>query len=166
MTDRDAFADLVEQLQADIGAAAGALLALLGPSGEMLLVEQQVHSHARMWASDLLGDDDRLAAQTVIDLVNVLFPGDTGPGADWWRTPLGQAAARSTGYPDADVVSYSVAGAMLGCSKQYVGKLANAGRLQRGRSGGVTTTSVRAILNADRGQAAPPKPARQAGSTE
>jgi hypothetical protein len=166
VTDRDAFAELVEQLRADLAAAAGALLALVGPSREMLLVEQQVHSRAEMWASDLLGDDDRLAAQTVIDLVNVLFPGDTGPGSDWWRTPLGQAAARSTGYPGADVVSYSVAGAMLGCSKQYVGKLADAGRLERGSSGGVTTASVRAILKAGRGQTAPRKPARQAGSTE
>jgi hypothetical protein len=155
VTDPGAFTELVEQLRTEVGAAAGGLLALLGQSPEMLLVEQQVHSRAVMWASCLLGDDDRLAAQTVTGLAGVLFPGSTGPAATWWRTPLGRAAARSGGYPGADVVSYSVAGAMLGYSKQYVGKLVAAGRLERGPSGGVTSASVRALLKAGAGQAAP-----------
>lgn len=147
MTDRDVFAELTEQLRDDVGAVAGNLVALLGPSAEPRMLEQLVNARAEMWAANLLGDDDRLAAQTVIDLACVLFPGDAAPGADWWRTPLGQAAARSTGAPAAETVSYSVAGAMLGCSKQYIGKLVGDGRLRRGGNGGVTMTSVRAILN-------------------
>jgi hypothetical protein len=53
--------------------------------------------------------------------------------------------ARSVGHPSAEVVSYSVAGAMLGCTKQYIGKLVKTGRLVAGPSGGVTAESVRAI---------------------
>lgn len=144
--DSGARAELTEQLRADVGAVAVAFVAVLGP--EMRMIEQMVDEYAPMWAEVLLGDDDRLAAQTVIDLACILFPGTTSPDAEWWRTPLGQACARSTGYPAADIVSYSVAGAMLGCSKQYVGKLADAGRLCRGPDGGVTVNSVRAVLNA------------------
>jgi hypothetical protein len=160
VTDRDSFAELVEQIRTDVGAAAGALLALVG-SREMLLVADQVHAHAVMWAANLLGDDDRLAAQTVIDLVSVLFPGDADPRTEWWRTPLGQAAARSTGYPSAEAVSYSVAGGMLGCSKQYIGKMVAAGRLHRGPAGGVTMTSVQAVLN--KPSSAPAAEARRGG---
>jgi hypothetical protein len=145
LADPGAFAALVEQLRADVGAAAGALAALLGPSPGILMAEQQVHDLAPGWAASLLGDNDRLAAQTVIDLVCVLLPGSTGPDTGWRRTPLGQAAPRSTGYPAGETVSYSVAGAMLGCSKQYIGKLVEAGRLTRGDSGGVTSASVAAL---------------------
>lgn len=137
---------LADQLRDEVGAIVRSLAALLGPSEQLLMLEQQVESRAAMWASNLLGDDDNLAAETVIDLVNLFFPGDAGPDAGWWRTPLGRAAARSVGFPGADVVSYSVAGAMLGCTKQYIGKLAAAGRLDRGSSGGVTTASIRDFL--------------------
>jgi type II secretory pathway pseudopilin PulG len=149
---QDALSGLTAQLRDDVGAIVWGLTALVGPSEAMRAAEQQVQARAAVWAAQLLGDDDRLAAQTVIDLVNVLWPGDGGPPAEWWQTPLGQATARSVGYPGAEVISYSVAGAMLGCTKQYVGKLVAGGRLQRGPAGGVTTGSVRAILTGPEGR--------------
>jgi hypothetical protein len=144
-------AALTEQLRKDVAAVTWGLTALLGPCEELQLVDQRINAHAAMWAAALLGDDDKLAAQTVLDLMAVLWS-NCDPTTDWWRTPLGRAVARSVGHPTADVVSYSVAGAMLGCSKQYVGKLIQAGRLDRGPNGGVTSRSVRATLQ---GTAAP-----------
>jgi hypothetical protein len=141
------FDDLVTQLRTEVGAIAQGLAALIGPSEAMQEVEMRVDSHAVMWASYLLGDDDKLAAQTVIDLANVLFPDDREPQLQWWRTPLGQAVARSMGHPSAEVISYSMAGAMLGCTKQNVAKHVTAGRLERGPDEvGVTSESVRALL--------------------
>lgn len=148
MADQDtgtAFAELVEQLRTEVGQVVFGLMSLLGPTEDMLLLEQTVDSRAQMWAAALLGDDDHLAAETVTDLVNVLWP-RSEPTPDWWRTPLGRAAARSVGHPGAEVVSYSVAGAMLGCSKQNITKLLAAGRLTKGPTGGVTTASVREEL--------------------
>jgi hypothetical protein len=140
-------AALAEQLRKDVGAVTWGLTALLGPCEELELVDQRVDARVAMWAATLLGDDDKLAAQTVVDLMAVLWP-NCDPTTDWWRTPLGRAVARSVGHPTADAVSYSIAGAMLGCSKQYVGKLVQAGRLNRGPNGGVTSRSVRAALHA------------------
>jgi hypothetical protein len=140
-------AELIRQLRADVGAVTWRLTVLLGPCEELELVDQRVHASAVVWAASLLGDDDKLAAQTVIDLMMLLWP-NSDPTTDWWRTPLGHAVARSVGHPTAEVVSYSVAGAMLGCTKQNVGKLVQAGRLDRGPNGGVTTQSVRAALHA------------------
>lgn len=141
----NAVESLVEQLRTDVGDMAGRLMNLIGPAQEMILLEQNIAGRAEIWAAYLLGDDDNLAAETVLDLINVLWP-NCEPTLDWWRTPIGRAVARSIGHPNADTVSYSVAGAMLGCTKQYVGKLVDQGRLQRGQDGGVATQSVRAVL--------------------
>lgn len=139
---------LAEQLRSDIGAVAWGLTALLGPDEATRVLDAKISARAPMWASQLLADDDKLAAQTVIDLMNVLWPTNTEPPPEWWSSPLGQAAARSIGHHGAETVSYSVAGAMLGCSKQYVSKLVAGGKLERGTEGGVTTSSVRALLRA------------------
>lgn len=152
MTDPDAaalaaYAELVEQLRTDVGDMVGRLMNLTGPSNEMLLVEQAVHSRATMWASQLLGDDDKVAADTVLDLVHLLWP-HAEPTTEWWRTPLGRAVARSVGHPTADVVSFNIAAAMLQCSRQNISKLVAAGRLHRGPAGGVTTASIRDELRA------------------
>lgn len=133
---------LVQQLREEVGGITWRLMNLLGPSPDMLLLDQNVHSRAEMWAAQLRGDDENLAAQTVRDLVDLLLPlGE--PTQQWWRTPLGQAVARSVGHPDADVVSYGVAAAMLGCSRQNITKLLDSGRLCKGTDGGVTTSSIR-----------------------
>ncbi|WP_019901206.1 hypothetical protein [Salinispora arenicola] len=131
---------ITEQIRDEVAAVALALEALIGP--DCPRVSERVQDRAPMWAAQLLDEDDRLAAQTVIDLMNVLPP----PTADWWGSPLGQAVARSVGHPDADHVSYSVAGAMLGVSKQAVAKMVGTGRLSRGSDGGVTTASIQHLL--------------------
>ncbi len=141
------FTDLVEQLQADVGAIGFRLLSLIGSPDEVASLDQKLEQHAQVWAAQLLGDDDRLAAQTVIDLISLLWPNSDIP-AEWWSTSLGRATARSVGHPTAAVISYTVAGAMLGCTKQNISKLIEAGRLHRAPSGGVTSASVRSELHA------------------
>jgi hypothetical protein len=143
MPDPGPHAALTEQLRDEVGGIALALDALLGATD--VRTADRVHAHAPMWAAALLGDDDRLAAQTVIDVMNVIGTGSE-PALLWWSTPLGRAVARSVGHPSADTVSYSVAGAMLGCSKQAVHKRVAAGSLVRGDDGGVTTESVRVLI--------------------
>lgn len=77
-------------------------------------------------------------------LIAALYPGDRfEPPADWWRTPFGQVVARRAGYPGVEHVSYSVAGAMLGITRQGAHDLASRGKLDRHTGGGVTTESVR-----------------------
>jgi hypothetical protein len=97
----------------------------------------------------LLGDDDQAAASTAIRLVAALYPGDTpfDPPPEWWRTPLGQVVLRRVGHPSAQAVSYSVAGAMLGVTRQGVHDLVTRGKLARHPDGGVTVDSVRARRN-------------------
>ncbi len=144
--------DLTEQIHEEFGAIAGAMAALLGPTASQL--EFQVQARAEMWAAQLLGDDDKEAAQTAIDLMCVRWPGDARPPTDWWGTPLGMAVAASCGYPNAEVVSYSVAAAMLGCTKQNITNLlaARTHRLVRGPNGhGITSESIRERLRAQRG---------------
>ncbi|MFE9746421.1 hypothetical protein ACFYOT_16075 [Saccharothrix saharensis] len=105
---------------------------------------------ARRMAAALEGDDDQAAVLVVARLIGALYPGDEpfDPPADWWRTPLGRVVARRMGHPAAQSVSYSVAGAMLGVTKQGVHDLVRRGKLARDPDGGgVTVASVRARLN-------------------
>ena len=122
---------------------------LLGGSGDL---RAEIAATARDWAAVLLGDDDQAAAHTAIRIVSALYPGDTrfDPPAQWWRTPLGQAVLRRAGHPSAQAVSYSVAGAMLGMTRQGVHDLVTRGKLARHPDGGVTVDSVRARLNRTR----------------
>ncbi|WP_447005860.1 hypothetical protein ACRAKI_04950 [Saccharothrix isguenensis] len=100
-------------------------------------------------AAAMEGDDDAAAAHAIARVVGALYPGDApfDPPAGWWRTPLGQVVARRVGHPAARAVSYSVAGAMLGVTKQGVHDLVRRGKLSRNADGGgVTVDSVRARL--------------------
>ncbi|QSB17509.1 hypothetical protein JQS43_22545 [Natronosporangium hydrolyticum] len=54
--------------------------------------------------------------------------------------------AHRVGHPAAASVSYPVAGAMLGITRQGVHDLLNRGRLARHPDGGVATTSIRTRL--------------------
>jgi hypothetical protein len=119
---------------------------LLGHSGDL---HAEIAATSRAWAAALLGDDDQAAARTAIRLVAALYPGDTpfDPPPQWWRTPLGQVVLRRAGHPSAQAVSYSVAGAMLGVTRQGVHDLVTRGKLARDPDGGVTVDSVRARLN-------------------
>lgn len=105
---------------------------------------RRIADRAAMWAAQLTQvDDDRLSAQTVIDLMAVL--GDREP--EWFPTPLGRLVARSAGSPLPDCVSHSVAAAMLGVSRARVGHLADAGRLDRCPDGSLSTVSVLAEMD-------------------
>lgn len=85
--------------------------------------------------------DDRLAAETVRDLIWALWR-DADPPAEWWRTPLGRLCARSVDYGDSDSVTRSVAAAMLGVHPGTVAQLAHRGTLDRHPDGGITRASV------------------------
>jgi hypothetical protein len=119
---------------------------LLGGSGDL---RAEIAANSRAWAAVLLGDDDQAAARTAIRIVVALYPGDApfDPPPPWWRTPLGQVVIRRVGHPSVQAVSYSVAGAMLGVTRQAVHDLVARGKLVRHPDGGVTVDSVRARLN-------------------
>lgn len=108
----------------------------------------RIRECADAWARAMLDADEDTARQTIIRTIAALYPSDRpfDPPADWWRTPLGQVAARRVGHPTADRVPYSVAGAMLGISRQGVHDLITRGKLARHPDGGVTPASVRERL--------------------
>lgn len=121
---------------------------LLGSGPQLEVLRDRAVAQAAEWASDLLDDTERQAAHTLARLVGTLWPGDEAfdPPASWWRTPLGQVAARRVGHPTAAAVTYAVAGAMLGVTRQGVHDLLTRGRLDRHPDGGVTVASVRERL--------------------
>lgn len=94
----------------------------------------------------MLGRDDQAAVMMIARVVASLYPGDApfAPPAEWWRTPLGQVVLRRIGHPSARAVSYSVAGTMLGITRQGVHDLVARRKLERHPDGGVTVESVRA----------------------
>ncbi|ROT32659.1 hypothetical protein EF879_05445 [Micromonospora sp. HM5-17] len=110
-----------------------------------------VRVRAETWAQRLLGGDDQEAVNTVMRIVSTLYPGDGPfePPLDWWGTPLGQVVARRVGHPTAASVSYAVAGAMLGITRQGVHDLVSRGKLIRHPEGGVLPSSVRDRLRAE-----------------
>lgn len=113
---------------------------LLGPGEEFTLLRQRAGVTARMMVAQLASGDDKLAAQTAIDLAAVLP--DAIPDG-WWATPLGKLIAQSVGHPSAEAVSFSGAAAMLGVSKGRVQQLVSGGKLDRHPDGGITAASVR-----------------------
>lgn len=116
---------------------------LMGP------LHERVRQDAEMWAAQLLGADAGLAGRVAVRLVAALYPADEpfDPPESWWRTPLGRITARRVGHPAGDRVSFSVAGAMLGITRQGVHDLVSRKKLRRHPDGGVTTASVRARLD-------------------
>ncbi len=119
----------------------------LGPGEEWNLIRQRARVTARVMAAQLASGDDKLAAQTAIDLASPILPDDIPD--DFWPTPLGRLIAKSVGYPGAEEVSYSVAAAMLRVSKTRVQHLVEARKLERHPDGGITTASVRLRAAAD-----------------
>jgi hypothetical protein len=111
-------------------------------------VRHHIARRAESWAADLLGDDEPVAMTTAARLIAALYPSDRpfDPPVEWWRTPLGQVVAARVGHPFAEAVPYSVAGAMLGVTRQFVHNLVSRGRLERHPDGGVTVASVRARM--------------------
>jgi hypothetical protein len=123
-------------------------LEILLPRADLDELREQVRIDAEMWAAQLLGEDDALARQVVIRLISVLHPGDTAfdPPDAWWATPLGRVTARRAGHPSKEGVSFAVAGAMLGITRQGVHDLVSRDKLLRHPDGGVTVASIRARL--------------------
>jgi hypothetical protein len=105
----------------------------------------QIRAIAGMLVAQLAqDDDDRLAAQTAIDVMAALWPhGDPEQIGQptWWRTPLGRLIGRSIGSDD-EAVSLSVAAAMLGVSRSAVSHLLARGQLDRHPDGGVVRSSI------------------------
>lgn len=117
---------------------------LLGSEALIEPVRRRLHADAETWAARLLGADERQAVHTAARLVAALYPGDApfDPPEAWWRTPLGRVVARRVGHPGAERVSFSVAGAMLGITRQGVHDLVTRNKLRRHPDGGVATASV------------------------
>ena len=107
-----------------------------------------VRTRAESWADRIINGDDQAAVGTIIRIVSTLYPGDApfDPPLDWWQTPLGQVVARRAGHPTATSVSYAVAGAMLGITRQGVHDLVSRGKLTRHPEGGVVPDSIRTRL--------------------
>jgi hypothetical protein len=122
---------------------------LLESRSDLTRVRSRAVERAGAWSTALLGEDDMLARSTVIRLVVSLYPSDGpfDPPIGWWQTPLGRVMARRAGHPGAESVSYAVAGAMLGITRQGVHDLVTRGKLARHENGGVTTSSVRNRIN-------------------
>ena len=101
-----------------------------------------------VWTEELLGPDDDTARMTAIRLISTLFPADQpfDPPSAWWTTPFGRAVLLRAGHPNAEVVSFTVAAAMLGITRQGVHDLARRGKVQAHPDGGVTVDSVQARL--------------------
>jgi hypothetical protein len=112
-------------------------------------LRRTVRQRAETWADRVLDGDEQTATYAIARLMATLYPGDApfDPPAEWWRTPLGQVVVRRVGHPFASAVSYSVAGAMLGITRQGVHDLVTRGKLERHPDGGVTPASVRDRLN-------------------
>jgi hypothetical protein len=140
---RDAAGQICDEIET---ALLWPLQTLLGNDDLFREIRERARHAAERLAADLTGGDERIAAQTAIDLANALFPGDTAIPDDWWGTPLGRLMARTAGHPAAEAVSYRVAAAMLGLSKPRVQQFAGDGRLLKHPDGGVTTASVRGLL--------------------
>ncbi|NEE00421.1 hypothetical protein [Phytoactinopolyspora halotolerans] len=136
--------DLVEHLVALVTVRLIDPLAILLDDA-VAAAQDRVRIEAQTWSAQLLGPDDRRAVDTAARLISALYPGDEAfdPPPDWWSTPFGQVVLCRMGHPARESVTYAVAGAMLGITRQGVHDLVGRGKLQRHPDGGVTTASVR-----------------------
>lgn len=126
--------DELHQRAYPLGVLAGPDAALDWPAA----LEQRAGVLAAQLCQD---EDDHLAAETVIDVMAALWPtGDPPP--EWWTTPLGRVVARSVGADDAEVVTHSVAAAMLGVTRGTIAQLVHRGKLDRHPDGGVLRSSI------------------------
>jgi hypothetical protein len=141
-------AAVAAQLDEELGAAAwrlrGVGLRFADPHTSTAAAE--IEFAARLLAAQLVQtNDDRLAAQTVIDVMHALWPNaapeDCGQ-ANWWLTPLGQVCGRSLSRNDVDSVTQERAAAMLGITRSTVATLVRRGTLARHADGGVSRAAV------------------------
>jgi len=142
---------LVHQLEQEIERRLLAPLTLLFDEGDaadaVQAIRRQSAADVQMWAAQLLGPDEDLAVTVAHRLLAALYPDGFEVPPSWWRTPLGQVVASRLGHPHAASVTRTVAGAMLGITRQAVQDLLNRGKLARHPDGGVSVASVRERLN-------------------
>lgn len=112
-------------------------------------VQARLREQAEIWAERLLDGNRRTVVATLVRLTAALYPSDVpfDPPLAWWRTPMGQVTAHRIGHPTAEGVSYPVAGAMLGITRQGVHDLVVRGKLARHPDGGVLSSSIRDRLH-------------------
>jgi hypothetical protein len=120
---------------------------LVGPVRSLLgvdLAEQladRLTACAPMLAGQLTSGDDRLVAETVIDVMLALW-GTDDPPRRWWRTPLGVRCAASLAGQRDGAFSRRAAADMLDVHVGTVDQLLSRGTLERHPDGGVTAGSV------------------------
>ncbi|GLY63933.1 hypothetical protein [Amycolatopsis taiwanensis] len=139
-------AELRDQLVALVDARClDPLEILLQDAGAVAELRARIRAQAAVWAREMIEADDDTVLGVIMRVVAALYPSDEpfDPPMDWWRTPMGQVTARRTGHPTAVRVSYPVAGAMLGISRQGVHDLISRGKLTRHPDGGVVPASIR-----------------------
>lgn len=139
-------AELVDELQRIVSIRLlDPLEILLAGDESVEQVRHRVSAATSAWAEELLTADDQRTVHLILRLVSTLYSGDGpfDPPADWWRTPLGQVLAHRVGHPTAAAVSYPVAGAMLGITRQGVHDLVRRDKLASHPDGGVLPSSVR-----------------------
>lgn len=133
--------DAAAQLTDELGRRLHALAALDGPAA-VLAADAQTGQIVGRIVGALCSEDDRLAAEAVIDLMAALWPDGTEPPHDWWSSPVGRIVARSIGADDAEAVTQSVAAAMLRVTRGTIAQLVARGTLDRHPDGGVLRSSV------------------------
>lgn len=141
---------VAEQLSKELTDRAWPLGDLLGPNVADYLVALVRAASQTLAAQLIQTEDSEVAAQTAADVIGVLWP-DAPPErldyAEWWRTPLGLACARSLGiYEVGGAVSHSAAATMLGVARGTVATLVHRGTLARHPTGGISRASVLARL--------------------
>lgn len=132
---------VLDELDRAITVPVGALLGL--DLADM--TRQRIRDRASTITAALTsGSGDDNCAGLVQDLMCLLWP--VAPEhcgqAGWWRSPLGQACARSLGHDAGESVSQSVAAVMLGVTRGTVAQLVHRGTLDRHPDGGVLRASV------------------------
>lgn len=146
--------ELTAQVATEVGERLALWHALLDTAqggSEQVGVPALVEELAPRWAQVLRGDDQVRAREVATALVGVLFPAEAPIPDPWWSTPLGRAVVAAIGHPRVEVVSYALAGAMLGVSKGRADQLAREGKLERAPRGGVVARSVRERVRGSRG---------------
>ncbi|MBD2893374.1 MULTISPECIES: hypothetical protein [Actinomadura] len=138
------YRQLAGEIEARFLAPLDALLdgaALPDGTEPLTALRRRLDADAQMWAAQILGPDPALARSAAARVLAVVQPFDPDPS--WWRTPFGRAVVRLIGHPGRASVSRSVAGAMLGITRQGVQDLVNRGKLARHPDGGVSVASIR-----------------------
>lgn len=138
------YRQLAAEVEARFLAPLDALLdgtALPNSTEPLAALRRRLDADAQMWAAQILGPDQALARSTAARVLAAVQPSDPDPS--WWRTPFGRAVVRLIGHPGRASVSRSVAGAMLGITRQGVQDLVNRGKLARHPDGGVSVASIR-----------------------